>query len=342
MQPKVSIIVPCWGVEKYLDRCVESLVNQTLKDIEIVLVDDVSPDRVPEMCDGWTKKDARIKVIHKPKNEGLGMACNTGIEAATGEYIAFCDSDDWVELDTYERLYATAVNTKADAVYSGIQTIDDAGVVRPMNQPDRFEVMNDRKRILEYAMDMICSKAEDPVESHIAMSAKIVLYRRALIEENNLRFESERVLISEDLIWNLDVMGHSSVIITLPETFYYYYNNKISISKKVRLDRFSFFKSIRMELMHRTKSMDFPAEVFTRIDRMFLRHVRADIGNVLLSEIPVCLRYKLVKERMTDSITQEVLSSFPLEKLTSQQRLIMGLIKHKCVFLMYILYKIGR
>ena len=98
---KVSIIVPCWGVEKYLDRCVESLVNQTLQDIEIILVDDESPDRVPEMCDDWAKKDRRIKVIHK-KNGGLGLACNSGIEVATGEYLAFCDSDDWVDAKMYE------------------------------------------------------------------------------------------------------------------------------------------------------------------------------------------------------------------------------------------------
>ena len=76
---KVSIVVPCWGVEKYLDRCVESLINQTLREIEIILVDDESPDRVPEMCDEWAKRDNRIKVIHK-KNGGLGMACNSGLE----------------------------------------------------------------------------------------------------------------------------------------------------------------------------------------------------------------------------------------------------------------------
>lgn len=105
--PKVSIIVPCWGVEKYLDKCVESLVYQTLSDIEIILVDDESPDRVPEMCDEWAKKDGRIKVVHK-KNAGLGMACNSGLDVATGEYVAFCDSDDWVELNTYEALYSKA------------------------------------------------------------------------------------------------------------------------------------------------------------------------------------------------------------------------------------------
>ena len=104
MQPKVSVIVPCYGVEKYLDRCMESLVNQTLRDIEIIMVDDVSPDRVPEMCDEWANRDPRVKVIHKEVNGGLGYARNTGLDLAEGEYVAFIDSDDYVDKEMFERL----------------------------------------------------------------------------------------------------------------------------------------------------------------------------------------------------------------------------------------------
>ena len=341
MQPKVSIIVPCWGVEKYLDRCVESLVNQTLKDIEIILVDDESPDRVPEMCDEWAKKDNRIKVIHK-KNGGLGMACNSGLEVANGEYVAFCDSDDWVDAEMYERLYETAVSTKADAVYSGIQTIDDAGVVRPMNQPDRFEIMTDRNRILEFAMDMICSKAEDPVESHIAMSAKIVLYSRSLIAKNNLRFESERKYITEDLIWNLDILGHASTVVTMPKTFYYYYNNTNSISKKIRLDRFPFFKSNREEITRRVKTMGFPTVTQERVDRMFIRYVRHQVGDILMSSHSASERKRAVSEMLMDETTQQVLTSYPTNKLRKQQQIIMWLMLHNCQMGLSLLFKLKR
>ena len=86
--PKVSIIIPCYGVEKYLDRCMDSILKQTLNDIEIILVDDGSPDRVPEMCDNYASRDPRIRVIHKP-NAGLGYARNSGLEIATGEFVAF-------------------------------------------------------------------------------------------------------------------------------------------------------------------------------------------------------------------------------------------------------------
>ena len=95
MEPLISVIVPIYKVEEYLNRCVESLVNQTYKNLEIILVDDGSPDNCPEMCDRWAKQDKRIRVIHK-KNGGLSDARNAGMRIATGEYIAFVDSDDLV------------------------------------------------------------------------------------------------------------------------------------------------------------------------------------------------------------------------------------------------------
>lgn len=88
IQPKVSIVIPVYNVERYIDRCIQSVLNQTLQNFEIILVDDGSPDNCPEICDKYANSDSRIKVVHKA-NAGLGMACNSGIENATGEYIAF-------------------------------------------------------------------------------------------------------------------------------------------------------------------------------------------------------------------------------------------------------------
>lgn len=104
MNDLISVIVPVYKVEKYLNRCVESIVNQTYKNLEIILVDDGSPDNCPQMCDEWAKKDERIKVIHK-QNGGLSDARNVGIDIATGVYITFVDSDDWIDLDYVEYLY---------------------------------------------------------------------------------------------------------------------------------------------------------------------------------------------------------------------------------------------
>lgn len=109
-EPLVSVIVPVYKVGKYLDKCVESIVEQTYKNLEIILVDDGSPDNCPAMCDKWAERDSRIKVIHK-QNGGVSSARNVGIDAAQGEFIGFVDSDDWLEPDMYDCLVKTHWNT---------------------------------------------------------------------------------------------------------------------------------------------------------------------------------------------------------------------------------------
>jgi len=111
--PKVSIVVPIYKVERYLNECVDSIISQTLKDIEIILVDDGSPDKCPQICDEYAAKDSRIKVIHK-ENGGYGTACNRGIAEATGDYIGLVESDDWIEPTMYEKLYNQIVKFDAD------------------------------------------------------------------------------------------------------------------------------------------------------------------------------------------------------------------------------------
>ncbi|MBR5692734.1 MAG: glycosyltransferase family 2 protein [Fibrobacter sp.] len=111
-QPLISVIVPVYKVEEYLDQCVESIVNQTYRNLEIILVDDGSPDKCPEMCDAWAKKDARIKVVHK-ENGGLGDARNAGIAVAKGDYFGFIDSDDWCEPDMFQEMLGACLEYNA-------------------------------------------------------------------------------------------------------------------------------------------------------------------------------------------------------------------------------------
>ena len=117
--PKISIIVPCYNVEKYLPQCLDSLTGQTLRDIEIIMVDDGSPDGSGAVCDLYAGKDPRVKVIHKT-NGGVSAARNDGLAAATGEYVFFCDGDDWMPPDACELLWAEVEQTGADVVFGDI------------------------------------------------------------------------------------------------------------------------------------------------------------------------------------------------------------------------------
>ena len=115
----VSVIVPIYKVEQYLDECVESIVNQTYKNLEIILVDDGSPDGCPQMCDEWLRKDGRIKVIHK-KNGGLSSARNAGLDVATGEFVCFVDSDDFICLEALQKLHDRFGDDESVGIVSGM------------------------------------------------------------------------------------------------------------------------------------------------------------------------------------------------------------------------------
>ena len=205
MNPKVSIIVPVYNVEKYLDRCVTSIVGQTLKDIEIILVDDASPDNCPVMCDNWAERDERIKVIHK-QNEGLGLTRNAGMAIVQGEYVAFADSDDFVEPDMYERLYAECKKNNLDCIYSEFN-VDDYPGFRVVTKPEMLYVGSEK--IEQLRLDIVGAEPSyiSGVKYHCSTCKG--LYKLDIIKKNCLQFRSERQYISEDMLFNLDFLYHS-------------------------------------------------------------------------------------------------------------------------------------
>lgn len=146
--PLISVIVPVYNVEKYLKRCVDSLIKQTYKNLELILIDDGSKDNSGKLCDEISKIDKRILVLHKP-NGGLSSARNTGIEIATGEYITFIDSDDWLELDTYEYCMKLIESNQADCIeFNTIMVQDNSPIVQKKEKLQIFR----GKDILHYYM----------------------------------------------------------------------------------------------------------------------------------------------------------------------------------------------
>ena len=190
--PKVSIIIPCYGVEKYLDRCLESVVHQTLENIEIILVDDCSPDAVPRICDNWAQKDNRIKVIHKTVNQGLGLARNTGLEVAQGDYIAFVDADDYVGEEMYQKLYNEAVSSCADIVFCGMKQELANGHFVCVSDFSERKVFH-KNELQELSIRYF----DSPYGRNLIMSVWHSVYKRELISD--IRFYSEREVCSEDL-----------------------------------------------------------------------------------------------------------------------------------------------
>lgn len=238
--PKISVIVPCYGVEKFLDQCLNSIVNQTLQDIEIILVDDLSPDSVPMLCDQWAAKDKRIKVIHKEKNEGLGMARNTGLDVAVGEYVAFVDSDDFVDISMYERLYEKAKDLDSDVVLCNCVIFNELAGENRRYDVKSFQLFEGRQNVDSFLLDLVAPLPEYPKDVKYMMSVWHGIYRRRIFERENIRFKSEREYVSEDLIFNINLYPYVEKVSYISDCLYYYRSNEKSLSHQ--LDRSKYEK----------------------------------------------------------------------------------------------------
>lgn len=208
-QPKISVIVPVYKTEGLLDRCVESIVGQTYKNLEIILVDDGSPDNCPAMCDEWAKKDSRIRVIHK-ENGGLCSARNAGMDIATGDYLGFVDSDDCIEPDMYQLLVENAVSTQADISRCGIFVDEESrenGICVDCEYAKRTVI--DRHTFVNGLVQ----------GGHVRGVVWNKIYRADAVKE--IRFDKQDGA-SEDIMFNDRVSANISTCVCMDEPKYHY------------------------------------------------------------------------------------------------------------------------
>ena len=212
MNDLISVIVPVYKVEDYLDRCIESIVNQTYTNLEIILVDDGSPDNCPTLCDEWANKDDRIKVIHK-ENGGLSDARNAGLAIATGEHIAFVDSDDWIDINYISYLFDALVKNNADiAVCNYCETYDDNIKTTSNNYRiqtfDNYETMKNQSES-NYFKAVVWNK----------------LYKKSLLVPNSFKVGKYH----EDEFFTYKILAKSAKVVHIDSELYFYYQRNGSI-----------------------------------------------------------------------------------------------------------------
>lgn len=214
----ISIIVPIYKTEKYLKRCVDSLLCQTYERIEIVLVDDGSPDGCPEMCDAYAKKDGRVKAVHK-ENGGLVSAWKAGVEASEGEYLCFVDSDDWVEAEMLEDMVSCLSEGKEDA-----REVICCNFL--INRPGRETRHYHGLAPGVYEGRRLQEEVKDHLLGHenrmISMLRCMKLFSRSLIEEN-MKYSSPDITMGEDVSITLPVLLDSKRVVILKDALYYHY-----------------------------------------------------------------------------------------------------------------------
>lgn len=215
MNELVSVIVPIYKAEPYLDRCVQSIVDQTYTNIEIILVDDGSPDDCPTMCDAWAKKDSRIRVIHQ-ENGGFSAARNAGLDAATGAYIQFVDSDDWIEPNMVEALVICALQTNADIVRCGYY--EENGTQQlAFSSTAQTHCPDQNTLVVDLMNDGLLSGA---------LWNK--LYRRTALGATRFRNG-----YSEDVLFNYLLLAKEPKVVYISEVYYHYRVNNGSVTNSV-------------------------------------------------------------------------------------------------------------
>lgn len=212
----ISIIVPVYNVEKYLDKCLESIVNQTYKNIEIILVDDGSKDNCPAMCDEWAKKDNRIKVIHK-ENGGLSDARNFGLQSAKGEYVGFIDSDDYIDTTMFEKLLNKTKEEDATMTLCGLTLSYEDGTVRKYIETN-LKNCNAQNIATFYTYSQFWTENKDIYTDGIMASVCRALYKREYIGLH--RFD--KGMYYEDILFNLPLLKKKSKIAIVNENLYFY------------------------------------------------------------------------------------------------------------------------
>jgi glycosyltransferase involved in cell wall biosynthesis len=264
-QPKISVIVPVYKTEGLLDRCVESIVGQTYKNLEIILVDDGSPDNCPAMCDEWAEKDSRIRVIHK-ENGGVSSARNAALDIATGDYIGFVDSDDWIELEMYSSL---------------IQKISESGKNIALCSYYAVEISGER-----YECRCVVDKEvldKDDYFRFIVLGGDggyiwNRLYDADILKE--VRFD-EDIWYSEDLLFNFKTAQKSNGAAILDKIEYNYVQKRIKEQAWVMNDH-SFDSMTAFEIMLSYK--DIPEDVYDCCLRGYAAAAFTLLSGVLTNE----------------------------------------------------------
>ncbi|MCD7872605.1 MAG: glycosyltransferase [Clostridiales bacterium] len=236
---KISVIIPVYGVEKYLNRCVNSVVNQTYKNLEIILVDDGSPDNCPLMRDAWAEKDSRVKVIHK-KNGGLSSARNAGMDIMTGSFVGFIDSDDTADSEMFEKMYNAVTADNCDMCVCNNSHMDEN-----YNIIDKSDYKCCELKGKEAVMQGFFN--EDKFDSRSACNK---LYKCSVISNYNLRFD-ENIKWGEDYPFNYFFLKKANKIISIEDVLYNYLMKRNgSITFGITKGSISRWKLVRTPLLN--------------------------------------------------------------------------------------------
>lgn len=320
--PLVSVIVPVYNAERYLAECVDSILAQSLGDIEVILVDDGSTDVSPAMCDRYAAQDGQIICIHQ-ENAGAAAARNRGLKVATGKYIAFVDSDDWIDRDMYETMVSAAEERNCDLVICDCVKESEAGSqIYTHELPGGFY---DREAMVSRYFPQLLMP--DSMEYPVTISNWLLLIRREIIEKNRLSFP-EGMRFSEDLLFGSEV-GYFSRSMTYLKGYtpYHYRQNPASVTHTAFKDKWP----LLLELHRRIRnSFEVKTEFdfIPQIQRCMLFFVYMAMNQRLTAKLPLKQFFKEAMTVLGHPEVREALTPIMISRLNISWKL-------KCISFIY-------
>lgn len=337
----ISVILPIYNIERYLERCLNSVVSQTYKNLEIVLVDDGSTDNCPQLCEKWSKNDVRFKVIHKG-NAGLGMARNTGIEYANGEYICFFDSDDYIHPQTIEKAFETARREQADVVLFGFNRIDSNGRCIRSVIPNPHKPVYAGEEIQEILLpDMIAPDPAGKENINIIMSACMALYSMKTIKEVGWRFVSEREIIAEDVYSLLILYKYVKRAAIIPEALYNYCQNNSSLTRTYRRDRYEKIRYFHEQCLAAQKQLGYHEEIAKRLSEPYISFTISALKMIVETDHTLKGKLEEIKDIVDDPHLQQTLQEIDLHNASVRRKVFLNILKKRMYIVCYMLLKAG-
>lgn len=337
----ISVIIPIYCVEKYLKKCVESVCSQTYTNLEIILVNDGSPDNCGKICDECAQKDSRIKVIHK-QNEGLGEARNTGLTAATGDYVYFIDSDDWIEKGALYKMVQELEQEKADFVMCGFKKCTEESDQIIDRHTKHKKIFYGQEVIENLMLPMVAQKSDAKEDYTINMCVWTNLYKRSIIEKYHIRFLSERRYLSEDICFNLEYLLHTQCAVLLPDTFYCYRYNPTSLTSRYKGPEYEMLIHLYKKVCEIVNRIEINGEPEFRKERFFLTKTREVLFRLANSNLPLKERVKICKRILSDSTLQMVLEKYPIKGYAKKYKIPALLMQKKMPVLTIMLFYLTR
>lgn len=338
-QPLISIIIPVYNTEAYLPKCLESVYGQSYQNLEIILVDDGSPDNAAIILEAYAQKDSRIKVIYQ-ENAGVSKARNTGLEVASGKYVMFLDSDDWIDFDTCEKAINSAQDEQADVVIWSFcrEYVCNSIKTLVFGSQTRVFLAGDPDFPYRQVVGPIGKELLKPQQLDRSVTAWGKLYRRDLIGDK--RFVDTRIIGTEDCLFNVEVLALAKRIAYIPDTMNHYRKDNISSLThgydSMLADKW--LENYRRITLHLVKT-NAPNIYYQALNNRICFGLIGGIGMRIIADRKLTRveKKKHLRHVLNMPHYQKALKKLPMKQLRVRWRVFFFFAKHKCIEGLYFL-----